>query len=185
MFKHEIDRLFTAKVTEYLNKGYWLHTDTMGGSQGEVAKVDLTNGKEVIRVLLDREFSLKGDQLAVKVGRNTDSLRGSTWDTIWNNKLEILETAAFYKIGDNYYVTPEDYEAIYEKHWARRKCAERGHVVELGEVAKEIVLPFVRRQPKCRSMKLRDIERVYKSVSRDDNRPDYYVTAKGRTFRLR
>lgn len=182
MFKNEIDRLFTEKVKAYLSKGYEIHTGTMNGSQGEIAKVDLTNGDEVIRILLEHAFSLKGNPVAVKVGRNTGSLRGSTWDSIWNHKLEVLEEATFYKIADNYYVAPEEYEAIYEKHWTRMKLAERKNVIELGEAAKEIVLPFVRRQPKCKSVKLRDIERVCKSVRKDG--VTYSVTVKGKTFRL-
>lgn len=37
----DINKRFSEIVTEYLNKGYTFNTATMGGSQGEVAKVDL------------------------------------------------------------------------------------------------------------------------------------------------
>lgn len=182
MRKMEIDSLFTARVTEYLSRGYVMHTDTMHGSQGEIAKVDLSNGTEIIRVLLNNKFCLNGQQVILKVGRNTDTLRGTTSDTIWNGNLDILEETVFCKVGENYYVTPEEYEAIYAKHWARRERAVRKQLIELGEAAREIVLPFVRRQPKCKRVKASDIERVFKSV--DKNRVTYSVTVKGRTYRL-
>ena len=185
MFKQEIDRMFTAKVTEYLNKGYRFHTDTMGGSQGEIAKVDLTNGAEIIRVLLEDKFEpMGGERVAITVGRNTDRLRGDTSDTIWNDNLEILEERAFCKVSRNFYVTPEEYPAIWEKRLARREArGERWGNEELGESAKAIVLPFVRRQPKCKRVKACDIERVCKS--RNNGRLTYSVKVKGQIFRIR
>ena len=49
----DINQKFTAKVAEYIAKGYTINTATMSGSQGEVAHVDLTDGRQVVRVLLD------------------------------------------------------------------------------------------------------------------------------------
>ena len=49
----DINQKFTAKVAEYIAKGYTINAATMSGSQGEVAHVDLTDGKQVVRVLLD------------------------------------------------------------------------------------------------------------------------------------
>lgn len=46
----DINQKFTAKVAEYIAKGYTINTATMSGSQGEVAHVDLTDGKQVVRV---------------------------------------------------------------------------------------------------------------------------------------
>jgi len=45
-----INRKFTEVVSEWIGKGYAFNTATMGGSQGEIAKVDLTDGKEIIRI---------------------------------------------------------------------------------------------------------------------------------------
>lgn len=46
----DINQKFTAKVAEYIAKGYTINIATMSGSQGEVAHVDLTDGKQVVRV---------------------------------------------------------------------------------------------------------------------------------------
>jgi hypothetical protein len=53
MTQNDINLLFTQKVTELIAQGYQIHTRTMPGSQGEIAKVDLYKGSEIIRVLLD------------------------------------------------------------------------------------------------------------------------------------
>ncbi len=54
MKKQDIRNAYTQKVTELLNQGYTIFPDTMNGSQGEIAHIDLTNGSEIIRVLLCR-----------------------------------------------------------------------------------------------------------------------------------
>ena len=181
MFKHEIDRLFTEKVAEYLGKGYRIHTSTMGGSQGEIAHIDLTNGVELLRILLDRHFSFdSGDHLVLLVGRNVELLNSVTM-TVWNHRLEVMEEQTFCKVGENFYVSPEEYPAIREKRSARYKGRDNAVCVNLGEKAKEIVLPFVRRQSKCKRVKLSDIQNVSKSVNYS-GKPIYTVQVKGLTF---
>ena len=54
MNQNDINRAFTEKVAELLSRGYQIHPGTMGGSQGEIAHVDLYKDDEIIRVLLDR-----------------------------------------------------------------------------------------------------------------------------------
>ena len=44
MKKQAIREAFTQKVSELLAQGYTLFPDTMSGHQGEIAKVDLSNG---------------------------------------------------------------------------------------------------------------------------------------------
>jgi len=104
----EIDREFTKRVAEWLAKGYIINSTTMGGSQGEVAKVDLTDGKEIIRILIDGFY---GDEdsdyifhkgVEIIVGRVTENVtpHSERHDTVWNNHLEVLEETKFYKVGD-------------------------------------------------------------------------------------
>ncbi len=49
MLRKDIENIYTDTVKEYMNKGYRIYSPTMGGSQGEIAKIDLTNDKDVIR----------------------------------------------------------------------------------------------------------------------------------------
>ena len=106
-----INRRFTETVAEWLAKGYTINTASMAGSQGEIGKIDLTDGKEIIRVLLDtftmhptresgRCYSLEGVKLIV--GRVTDMVTPNsedTWNHIWNNLLEVLTCEEYFQIG--------------------------------------------------------------------------------------
>ena len=97
MKKQDIRNAYTQKVTELLNQGYTIFPDTMNGSQGEIAHIDLTNGSEIIRVLLERGLcwshisdGFHGDVITLTIGRAAaDTWVGDRWDgTIWNNRLE-------------------------------------------------------------------------------------------------
>jgi len=103
----DINRRYTEIVAEYMGKGYTINTASMGGSQGETCKVDLTNGTEIVRIMVDTfsdwENCLEGVEIAV--GKVTDPdvrpHNSSGWNTIWNNRLEIITAERFYKIGED------------------------------------------------------------------------------------
>ena len=48
MNQNDINRAFTEKVAELLGRGYQIYPGTMGGSQGEIAHVDLYRGEKII-----------------------------------------------------------------------------------------------------------------------------------------
>ena len=124
MNQNDINRAFTEKVAELLSRDYQIYPGTMGGSQGEIAHVDLYRGDEIIRVLLDHSagHGQKPDGVRLIVGRNTDRIRMNCFDklgnTIWNNRLEILSEIEFCQIGENYYTDAETGKAIQEKRRA-------------------------------------------------------------------
>lgn len=72
----DINREFTAAANSYMAQGYYINAGTMGGSQGEVAHIDLTNGTEIIRVLLttfNNYLGTEGVELIVAGSRTTSS----------------------------------------------------------------------------------------------------------------
>ncbi len=76
MKKQDIRSIYTQKVAELLEQGYTIFPDTMGGSQGEIAHIDLTNGSEILRVLLYRDHHWErgengyiGDTVCLTVGK--------------------------------------------------------------------------------------------------------------------
>ena len=82
MKKQDIRNIYTQKVTELLNQGYTIFPDTMNGSQGEIAHIDLTNGSEILRVLLYREHHWErgedgyiGDTVCLTVGKAAPDTR--------------------------------------------------------------------------------------------------------------
>lgn len=191
MFKKDIEKIYTDTIMEYVNKGYRINSSTMNGSQGEIAKVDLTNDKEVIRIYLSSSTNYRErywtEGITLIVGRNTDKLTGQMhFDIIWNDNLEIISEKNFYKIGtnSNYYGTKEEAVETMKKTYDRikNKSVEKNNVILLPDKAKEIVLPFVRKQYKCKSIKINEIEKVEKIIS--NGKSSYYIMARGRNYML-
>lgn len=89
---NKIELAFTKKVTEYLANDYVFHTSTMSGSQGEIAKVDLTNGHEIYRILLDDGFE-DFKRFTVLEVRHYEMTNG----ILWNNKGELIYKERFEK----------------------------------------------------------------------------------------
>lgn len=107
----DINREFSATVAEYIAKGYIINTGTMNGSQGEVAHVDLTDGNEIIRVVLMYNFATWPEkEYTIIVGRTqtntTPNLRTNEAETIWNNELEIISSTTYTEKE----VGPKEYE---------------------------------------------------------------------------
>ena len=92
MKKQDIRNAYTKAVTDLLAAGYTIFPDTMGGSQGEIAHIDLTDGSEILRVLLARdrrwdhaENGYCGDTIVLTVGKaapDTCSTNASTTSII-------------------------------------------------------------------------------------------------------
>ena len=95
----EINKRFTEKVMEYLNKGWIINTSSLSGHQGEIGKVDVTDGKQIIRILLERKCGYRVDSIVLTVGRSTEDVipnKDDNWSTIWNSRLDIISQEIFY-----------------------------------------------------------------------------------------
>ena len=195
----DINAIFSAKVAEFLANGYQINTNTMGGSQGEVAKVDFRKGDELIRVLLDRKTIFNEhftcDGIVLIVGRCTDpyavNAQGFRDATIWNNHLEIIEERTFCKMGmrwndSDWYLEGAEAEEAQKKtreraklQWSMERHEEsRNRKEYTGEEIKKILLPAVRRhleRPKLKADRIDKIVRVWK-----ENRFEYTVTTLGK-----
>lgn len=129
MKRNELDNIFTAKVNEYLANGYMINTNTMGGSQGEIAHIDFRKGDEIIRILMETKYNWReGDTIHIIVGRSTDTVYFERdHETVWNNHLEIIEDLAFLKVSDNWFTSTEENEAINElrhERWTLQHIAD-------------------------------------------------------------
>ena len=186
MNRNDINRLFTQEVSNLLAQGFQIHTSTMGGSQGEIAHIDLFKGTEVLRVLLDRGNDWRaayGEVFRIAVGRNTERLHNGWDDTIWNNRLEILSEIKLTKVTDTYFCTSDKAEAM------SKKCVERWRAKEteprkLGDAYKSAALGWIRRQPRMKSCKLSEVETMTRHTD-DDGHIRYEIKARGNRFMLR
>ena len=187
MNRNDINRIFTEKVTELLAQGYQIHTTTMGGSQGEVAHIDLSKGSEILRVLVDRGSQWAepfGDYLTITVGRNTDRVRGGWSETVWNNHLEIISQIKLIQITNTFFTTPEAAKEMGERrlaHWHNGNSAKRE---ALGDAYKSIGLRWLRRQPRMKTCKLQDIESMERCTDLD-GRVSYEIKAKGNRYTMK
>ena len=185
MTKNDIRSIYTQKVAELLALGYQIHPETMSGSQGEIAHIDLTNGSEILRVLIESRCSFSeayGDILTIRVGRCTDEISGS-WHTIWNDRLETRSEIKLAKIGENFYTTLEEGKRMAEVRYSRWRNRDREQRKELGDAYKSVALRWLRRQPRMKSCKLEDIERMTRRT-RSDGTACFEIEARGKTFYL-
>ena len=155
----DINRKFTAAVSSYMMQGYTLNSSTMGGSQGEIASIDLTNGTEIIRVLLngfsDYKEMVTDGGIELIVGRVTDDVhpnKANEYRTVWNNRLEVISSEKFYKLSGNrddepFYGTEEEATAATEKRFNRYRNHSSNHRTEdVTDKAAPLVKEFVRRE---------------------------------------
>ena len=198
MKKQDIRNLYTQKVTELLNQGYTIFPDTMNGSQGEIAHIDLSNGSEILRVLLyrDRHWDrfadgYTGETIKLTVGKAApDTWIDDRWDgTIWNNRLEVrfeIEWAwvASNRRNTNWYTTMEEAHEISKLQLERYKAKHTDRVEVLGDAFKSIALRWLRKQPRMKTCKLDDIEQVQR-VRREDGTRSFEIIAKGKRYTIR
>ena len=192
-----INKKYTERVNEWLGKGYWINAGTMGGSQGEYAHIDLTNGEEIIRVLMEDKCGYgKADRVVVVVGRCTDNVKIGSNDrlgnTVWNQHLEIITEDNFYKIGrwSGWYGTEEEADAAIKKNWERYETRRKGESLRTEiKGAEKIALRYAKREiVGCKTAKLADVGKVEKVIVTDRGgkfrRVDYMVTVKGKTVKI-
>jgi len=197
----EINAIYAAKAAEFLAAGYTINTNTMNGSQGEIAKIDFRKGNEVIRLLLTSETIWgetfrTSDAIILTVGRSTDerviNTKGFGRDAIiWNERLEVIEKRTFIQLGRrrdcDWYLEGAEAEEALERNRQRRHIRREIERAEdnrtrskdvTSEELKKILLPAVRRhleRPKLKADRIDKIVRVWK-----ENRFEYTVTTLGK-----
>lgn len=163
----DINREFTAAANSYMAQGYYINAGTMGGSQGEVAHIDLTNGTEIIRVLLTTFNNYLGTEgVELIVGRVKDDIKPNQedrWNTVWNERLEVISNKKFYRLNnraqDGFYGTEEEANAAEEKRFSRYANRDTYRKPEdITAKAAPIVKRYIHEQFGVRRVKMEDIK---------------------------
>lgn len=198
--KQDIDRAFTETVTGLIAQGYQINPATMGGSQGEIAKVDLYKGDEILRVRLERDggYGDTPDHLSLTVGRCTEPLRNNSYrshEIIWNEHLEIISQIDYASAASSIYDTGvyldmASGQEAHEKRMRRWKERNQSKWRVLPDAYKLPALRWLRKQKGFKTCRLDEIESVVRvnRSSWDRILPDlacYEIKARGKTFRLR
>ena len=181
MNKNDVSRIYTAKIAELLSAGYQINPWTMSGSQGEIAKVDLTNGSEIIRVLVEKSCEFPAREIVtITIGRAVEQ----EGRIIWNHRLEVCSQIKFAQIAEDYYTTYDEGVKIEEKRAQRfARCANLPSP-DLSDAYKMIALRWIQRKPRMKSCQLKDIKRMIR-MNDGCGRNRYYITAKGKDFTIR
>lgn len=185
----ELNKEFTAVVNSYLAQGMSFHPNTMAGHQGEIAKVDLTDGKNVYRINMDIENehlfdtdSFHGNLLVITVERFVDadkSDRFSTFDTLWTGKGEQISRKVWYDISRNRTAWTEDKEEAMkcqEKHYTRSKNKpfrwddEKQEIKMDTEAKRNFVRDICRQHKGYRRIKRVEMEKLEKATYLDGSR---------------
>lgn len=210
----EINKQYTEAIANYLKQGYVINTSTQSGSySNEIAHCDLTDGKELIRVVLmnfyDDNFrpsaaGISLQVLSMQLDRPTlkdfkPNQKHGTHD-LWNENSTVISKKEWYCIrresevcvngeykgySDGWWVTKEELKNQRDVMWTR-KYAEypSSYVVTFYAFAKARLLAykFVKRQPRCKTVKPGDIEGVERSFINGKN--EYIIRAKGKEWTL-
>lgn len=182
----DISKLYTDKVAEYMANGYAININTMAGHQGEIVKIDLRKGTEVVRVLLETEHRNFRDAVVLTVGRNQDERIATEANsrrdlTIWNNRLEVIEQRTFWQMNRNwrdidfYLEGAAGEEAIkkQEKRMETRYFNE--HPSRQFEGMEKVMAKAVKRHLNRRSFKSQNIKKVWKTWDNSEGRYLYKV----------
>jgi len=190
----EINKLFTDKMIEYINDGYIVHSNTMGGTQGEIAKVDLVNYNKgnIIRLYMDRESKYPLEYLYI-IAERIPLKKGFSkgFDkTIWNGKHEKIYEVRLIEIDyGKYYVFPdsEEYNEIKAKRKQRYEYGYRHRDTKIyfdNPKAKSIALKLIKKNPRTKTIKEKDVDCVYKHLwgFKNPKTVYYYAICKGKSY---
>lgn len=169
MTMNEISAIATAKVNEYIEKGYVFNFGTMAGSQGDVFYADLNKGDITYRVRVynpeDKDYN---DLLVLEVRRVE---RGFVTDflgnTIWNSDGEVVESRTWYRV--NRYrrdIYTDNFEDIVAARMIRkeRRMSRRDNN-DISVISPERILERVRSHRGYKQAKVSDIKLVYRTTA--------------------
>ena len=202
MKRNELDREFTRIVAEMLAKGFQITTSSMNGTQGELAKVDLTDGSEIYRVYLHRESDFRynlryHNNIVLTVGKiPADKVPHRNWDaTIWLRDLETVFESTWVEIAPDWFVDEVEAQRIETIASARRAVLqERQYWYDCPDAFKSVALRWLKRtQRGFKSTKVDEIQvvgRVYTPFGirlpvAATHTACYEIRAKGKKFTLR
>ena len=189
----DINKRYTEIVTEWIGKGYTINTATMSGSQGEKARVDLTNGTEVIRVLIGsyNDYKEHTEGIEIIVGKCIDNVKphnAENYHTIWNDHLEVLHCERFGLVGDSrrgyFYGTEAEAKTAKRKRYERWRRNNAGCVEKVNfENGKAVTLAkkYILRKNICKRISTHDIS-VYKKI--DNGKAQYAIAYKSAEYDL-
>lgn len=164
----DINAAITTEMLSYINQGYRISMNTMSGTQGAVAKVDLTNGKETIRILLEHGCDYgswddgdSGEYLELTVSRYDCPEDKDT--ILWDGRGETISTHRWFVIesDDGKYAACEWEDGMEVKSLRHTRRARR-RMTHDGVISVARVLPNIRKHAGYKRTKATDVTGITK-----------------------
>ena len=191
MYISEINKIFTDEVNSFLRLGWTINAQSMNGvSMNEIAKVDVTNGVDVVRIFMGEDTVWDGDgytgyifikkMMGSNLKPNERSFFGR-WECYYEER--------FYKMPrshDRWFV--KDRSTVLEAEEMHFKRQEARHIdIYKSGNCKDFpitvnILPLVRRFPRCKTVHLEDVTRIYRERFHGGNK--YHFKVKGKDYTI-
>ena len=175
----DISSIATAKVNEFIEKGYVFNFGTMAGSQGDVFYADLVKGDITYRVRVYKKYEGCCDtRLVLEVRRIERKFINSFMSgTIWNSDGEVVESHSWYLLKNgNRHAYTDDLEFLEETRRIRKERRMNRRYSKTSIISAEKVLERVRSHRGYKRAEVSDIECVYRTFEGfDDDRHAVYV----------
>ena len=175
----DIREAYTAKVNEYLARGMKINIGTMSGTQGEIARVDVTDGEYIYRIRLDRDFLsvtelvgyyFRADTINLTIEKFKDEGYKvlNTFTILWGGKGELVEEKVWYAIDNDRRAFVDTIENVmyYKKlHDVRREARERATQEITDKARLALIYKIIKRRKGYSNVTKKNIQRV---VRRDN-----------------
>lgn len=166
---NEISAIATAKVNEFIEKGYVFNFGTMAGSQGDKFYADLVKGDITYRVRVYEKYEGCCDTRLVLEVRKVERkfVNNFMSGTIWNSDGEVVESYSWYLLKNgNCHAYTDDLEFLEETRRIRkeRRMSRRDND-EISVISPEKVLERVRSHRGYKQAKVSDIKCVYRTTT--------------------
>ncbi len=199
MRAYTLNKTFSDKVMEYMNKGYYLlptEMDYLGGDYD--GHVEMTNNKTIVRIAIcNGERTYKSKELfdTKYIIVRSMPVRFYHNDSFWNPKeSKVIEKIKLYEVVfEEFYLTEDEYKEkaihIRSKQSKRFKYHDYmrydyGYYKFDTDKVRNIAFSYMAKQPKCKTIKKKDIECVSKSIL-SNGKVCYTIVAKGKCFTLK
>lgn len=128
----QLQKIYTDKVNEYLSNGGTINTSTMGGTQGEQARIDINDGNgNIYRVAMFDDYDGNKPCVEIQVVRFEDKNQ----TTLWYRYGDVVYSEKHYGIKYNaLYASLEEYNVID----AIRRDRERNDGIYVSEDINDI-----------------------------------------------
>ena len=174
--REDIESKYTEIISRYIGKGYVIYPESMSGSQGEIAKIDLTDGKEIVRVYIeskshfgskeDNWFSYESVDIVTEV--HPFEKQVGLFSTIWTGKGEEIQHFEYCRLRGRYsgslngsYVSKADFVKMCKDSEQKRAERRQNHKEEDDTItSKKVIdklLEIVRAQRGCKTVTMDDI----------------------------